>query len=122
MIKVLRQALVVLVAVGVLLGIGATAASASWNSCPAGERVCTYSETFGNGSNYNYSFTYVNNCINIGYPWNDAIQSLWNRSSHEVMFYLDANCSNGSFNRWLWWPGEKETASGAEYSSLRWVS
>jgi hypothetical protein len=113
---------VVLAIVLVSLGVGATAAYAGWNSCPAGERVCTYNDTYGNGSNYNYSYNGVDNCINIGYPWNDAIRSMWNQSSHKVMFYLDANCSNGSINRWLYYPGTKEYAIGGEWSSLKWTN
>lgn len=121
-LKFTKRIAVVLAVVLVSLGVGATAASASYNNCPAGERVCTYNDTFGNGGNYNYSYNGVNHCINIGYPWNDAIRSMWNQSSHRVVFYLDAGCSNGFLNRWAYEPGEKESAIAGEWSSLMWIS
>jgi hypothetical protein len=123
--KVFQRVGVVLATVLVLLGVGATAASASTaiDRCPAGDRVCTYMLNYGGGAQYDYSY-WLNHCYNIGAPWNDVIHSLYNQSdTHRVMFYADAGCANGSFLRVLYWPNTGDDAMGnSGYSSLMWVA
>lgn len=105
-----RRILVVFTALGLLLGVGATAAQASYSDCTDGaELVCMWTSTGGDGTRYSVAGV-SGFCSNITAGDNTADSFMNNRSSKHVQFYQLSNCQGyvlcrqGS-NGWINCPG-----------------
>lgn len=90
----------ILAALALASGITAVAASpayAAWEGCPT-NAVCTYLHANGGTPVYYYTGP-IGTCIDIGYPYDENISSVWNRMLfHKVQFYqVNDTCSGGLY-------------------------
>jgi hypothetical protein len=88
----------IIAALALAMGITFVAASpahAAWEGCPTGARVCTYINANGGTPVYYYTGP-IGTCIDIGYPYDEEISSVWNRFTfHKVYFYMWSDSCTG---------------------------
>lgn len=117
----IKRLAVILATFGVLLGVAATPAQASYSDCTDGiDLVCIWTSTGGDGTKY--SFHGVSGfCTNITAGDNTADSFLNNRSSKHVQFYQLPDCQGyvlcrqGS-NGWINCPGSLDDPIAAGVS------
>jgi hypothetical protein len=97
--KRLLAVLATLLVAGGLVAVQATPAHASIFNCPSGA-VCGWDGTSWDGNpSYYWTITATGGgCINIGSPWNDQFDSMYNamngNANSYIIGYTNSNCSN----------------------------
>lgn len=94
-------------------------AHAFGTSC-ASNRLCTYIHIAGGGSQYDYTYTWQGNCVNIGGAFHDAISSLWNNTGHIVYFYQHAGCQTPGYAYPVGYKANVFWPDNDTYSSFSW--
>lgn len=94
--KALATLVVALLASAGLLAVTtAPAAAHVANGCQA-NWFCTYIDTYFGGGMYAYDYP-AGACVNIGWPYDNAISSIHNNRSGAVTLFDGYGCTNGTY-------------------------
>lgn len=99
--------LAAILAAGALVVITEAPAAANYANCQAGQ-FCTFWDATGGGAEYYYTGP-INQCIEIGAPWDDQISSVYNRTGYNVRVYQEHHCNSFSILLPIWYPGDSGT-------------